>query len=88
MTKSSGWLRYCVDVIKKQFMISVTGPIIISKVSLKHCTLTLSGPGALFDGDFKIILRTSSRVTKLSLNLSASDTCVDLGDGDVIKILY
>jgi hypothetical protein len=69
-------------------MISVRGSIIISRVSLKHCTLTLSGLGALLDGDRKIILRPSSRLTKLNLNLSASDTCVDLGDGDVIKILF
>ena len=33
--------------------------MIISKISLKHCTLTLSGLGALFDRDLKTILRTS-----------------------------
>jgi hypothetical protein len=52
--------RY-VDVIKEQFMISVRESIIISRVSLKHCTLNLSGPGALLDEDLKIILRTSPR---------------------------
>ena len=46
--------------------------MIIFRVSLKHWTFTLSGPGALLDGDLKIILRTSFRVTKLNLNLSAS----------------
>ena len=77
-----------VDVIKEQVIISVRGSIIISRVSLQHCTLTLSGPGALWDGDLKIILRTSSRVIKINLNLSTSDTCVDFGDGNVIKILF
>ena len=78
ITSANFQLSGYVGVIKEQFIISVGGSIIISRISLRYCKLTLFGPEALLDGDLKIILRTSSRVTKLNLNLSASATCVDL----------
>ena len=87
ITSANFQLSGYVGVIKEQFLISVEGSIIISRVSLRHCKLTLFGPEALLDGDLKIILRTSSRVTKLNLNLSASATCVDLGDGNCFDLL-
>ena len=47
----SGHVFVGIEALSRLSIFRSMGSMIISKVPLQHCPLTLSGPGALFDGD-------------------------------------
>ena len=67
-----------VEVSSEQLMIFVMGPSTTSRASLSALTLILSGPGALFNGNDKMIRLTSSQLTGLNLKQSSTH---DTGPG-------
>ena len=61
-----------VDVRREQLMISVKGPSTTCRQSLITLALTLSSPGALFNGSDKMTRLTSSQLMGLKLKYSST----------------
>ena len=62
-----------VEVPSEQLIISVIGPSITCRASLKTPALVLSGPGALFNGKDKMTRLTISMLTGVNSKQSSDD---------------
>ena len=71
ITSASFQIEGYFDDLREQLIISLRGCRITLSESFRNRKLILSGPGALWDGVFKIILRTSLGETSLSWSISS-----------------
>ena len=74
-----------VEVAKEQLMMSVNGPTITGRQSLKVRMLTLSGPGDLLEGIDNTIHSTCKQVTGVKLNCSSAEALIVGGENRLVS---